>query len=269
MKCLKFFLVASMLLLASGCNEVTNTSQTSSVQIDVADTTTEAMERENSEIAATDMTTEIAAEISTETAVTEEDKVSVVITTETKWTETTVISTTNMDNFTGAAEDNAVVGDTGLTKAEWLEKAQILYETAAKLNSQYLCSSQVFQYDFSNVHPNDANCYLIPDYTTIEEATKPYYDVFTKKSHAADFSGILLEEDGKLYGCAGDRGADITYQGAKVTALTAVTETTLMFEVTLTYAEPDDATNTTTKTNTFTLCQEDNVWKVDTFTMPY
>lgn len=269
MKYLKYFLVASMLLLASGCSEVTNTSQTSSAQIDVADTTTEATEGENDEIASTNMTTEMAAEIGTETSATERDKASIVMITETKWTETTVMSISSTDNAADAGEDDAVVGDTGLTKADWLEKAQTLYETAAKLNFQYLCSSQVFQYDFSNAYPNDANCYLIPAYVTIEEATKPYYDVFTRKSHSADFVGILLEEDGKLYGCAGDRGADITYQGAKVTALTDVTETTLTFEVTLTYAEPDNETNTTTKTNIFTLYQEDGVWKVDTFTMPY
>lgn len=266
MKYLKCFLLASMLLLASGCSEVTNTSQTSSAQIDVADTTIVNMEENET---ATGITTEIAEEIGTEAVATEGNTESTDMTTAAKWTETTASGTNNMENYADTAENDAVVGDTGLTKAEWLEKAQTLYETAAKLNFQYLCSSQMFQYDFSNVHPEDTNCYLIPAYTTIEEATKPYYDVFTKKSHASDFEGILLEKDGKLYGCAGERGADITYQGAKVTTLTDITETTLTFEVALTYAEPDDETNTTTKTNTFTLYQEDGVWKVDTFTMPY
>lgn len=266
MKYLKHFLLVSMLLLASGCSKVTNASQISSEQIDVADTTI-VNTKENETVA--DITTEIAKEIGTETIVTEGNKEFTDMTTAVQWTETTVSSMNNRDNYADTAEDETMVGDTSLTKAEWLKKAQVLYETAAKLNFQYLCSSQMFQYDFSNVHPEDANCYLIPAYATIEEATKPYYDVFAKKSHTSDFEGILLEKDGKLYGRAGERGADITYQGAKVTTLTDITETTLTFEVALTYAEPDDETNTITKTNTFTLYQEDGIWKVDTFTMPY
>lgn len=267
MKYLKYFLIASMMLFASGCSEVTNTSQTSPAQIDVADVTTK-VDAGTSDEAAASAVTEMEEEISTEMVVTETDTAATTTTAAIQLTET-AITTTSVISHTGAAADIETVGNTGLTKAEWLEKAQTMYETAAKINFQYLCSSQVFQYDFSNVHPEDANCYLIPAYTTIEEATKPYYEVFTKKSHTFDFEGILLEVDGKLYGRAGDRGADITYQGAKVTALTDVTETTLTFEVALTYAEPDDETNTITRTNTFTLYEEDGAWKVDTFTMPF
>ena len=268
MKYLKYFLIASMMLFASGCSEVTNTSQTSPEQIDVADVTTK-VDAGTSEGAAASTVTEMEEETSTEMVVTEADTAVTATTAAMQTTETAITTTGAVSHTTEAAADTEMVGNTGLTKAEWLEKAQTMYETAAKINFQYLCSSQVFQYDFSNVHPEDANCYLIPAYTTIEEATKPYYDVFTNKSHASDFEGILLEVDGKLYGRAGDRGADITYQGAKVTALTDVTETTLTFEVALTYSEPDDETNTITRTNTFTLYEEDGAWKVDTFTMPY
>lgn len=267
MKYLKYFLIASMMLFASGCSEVTNTSQTSPAQIDVADVTTKA-DAGTSEEAAVNAVTGMEEETSTEMANTEADT-TVTATTAAMQSTETAITTTSVISHTDVAASTEIVGNTGLTKVEWLEKAQTMYETAAKINFQYLCSSQVFQYDFSNVHPEDANCYLIPAYTTIEEATKPYYEVFTKKSHASDFEGILLEADGKLYGRAGDRGADITYQGAKVTTLTDVTETTLTFEVALTYSEPDDETNTITRTNTFTLYEEDGTWKVDTFTMPY
>ncbi len=265
MKYLKYFFIASMMLLASGCSEVANTSQTSPVQIDVATT---ANEGTMEEATVSTVMKEEEKETGTETAVTKEDT-EVTVTTATMQSIETAIITTSTVSDTNTVMDAEMVGDTGFTKAEWLEKAQTMYETAAKLNFQYLCSSQLFQYDFSDVHPEDANCYLIPAYTTIEEATKPYYEVFTQKSHAADFEGILFELDGKLYGRAGDRGADIAYQGAKVTSLIDATETTLTFEVALTYAEPDDETNTTTKTNTFTIYQENGTWKVDTFTMPY
>ena len=74
--------------------------------------------------------------------------------------------------------------------------------------------------------------------------------------------------DDKLYGRLGDRGADISYVSAKVTALTASTDSTLTFSVTASYEEPDSG-DTSEQTDTFTLVMERGAWRVGQFTMPY
>ena len=231
----RVLLAAGLLVSLSGCDAISDPSSDIPEQIVVADSTTEPSDAETAE-----------AVIESEPSLAGTESAS----------ETT----------TTVANADALVGDTGLTTSEWLEKAQELYETAAKTMFQYCCTSQMFQYDFSD--SNQPNYYHITDYDTIADATEPYYEVFSRKSHSGDFDSLLLEADGKLYGLAGDRGSDITYQGATVTALESATEDTLTFTVALTYTGTDGE-DTTTKNDSFSLHLEDGVWKVDTFTLPY
>ena len=231
----RILLTAGLLVSLSGCDAISDPSSDIPEQIAVADSTTESSDAETAE------------------AVTE--------------SEPSLAETESASESTSTiANADALVGDTGLTTSEWLEKAQELYETAAKTMFQYCCTSQMFQYDFSD--SNQPNYYHITDYDTIADATEPYYEVFSRKSHSGDFDSLLLEADGKLYGLAGDRGSDITYQGATVTALESATEDTLTFTVALTYTGTDGE-DTTTKNDSFSLYLEDGVWKVDTFTLPY
>ena len=95
-----------------------------------------------------------------------------------------------------------------------------------------------------------------------------YEDLKNYKALYCAVTQAAKEADGKLYGLAGDRGSDITYQGATVTALESATEDTLTFTVALTYTGTDGE-DTTTKNDSFSLYLEDGVWKVDTFTLPY
>ena len=242
----RILLTAGLLVSLSGCDAISDPSSDIPEQIAVADSTTESSDAETAE-AVTKSESSLAG---TESA------------SESTSTQTTLLSETvsTTETTTTAANADALVGDTGLTTSEWLEKAQELYETAAKTMFQYCCTSQMFQYDFS-----DSNQ---PNYYHIADATEPYYEVFSRKSHSGDFDSLLLEADGKLYGLAGDRGSDITYQGATVTALESATEDTLTFTVALTYTGTDGE-DTTTKNDSFSLYLEDGVWKVDTFTLPY
>ena len=243
----RILLTAGLLVSLSGCDAISDPSSDIPEQIAVADSTTESSDAETAE-AVTESEPSLAG---TESA------------SESTSTQTTLLSETVSTTETTTTAANA---DTGLTTSEWLEKAQELYETAAKTMFQYCCTSQMFQYDFSD--SNQPNYYHITDYDTIADATEPYYEVFSRKSHSGDFDSLLLEADGKLYGLAGDRGSDITYQGATVTALESATEDTLTFTVALTYTGTDGE-DTTTKNDSFSLYLEDGVWKVDTFTLPY
>lgn len=250
----RILLTAGLLVSLSGCDAISDPSSDIPEQIAVADSTTESSDAETAEAVTKSESSLAGTESASESTSTETTLLSeTVSTTET----TTTIANANAD---------ALVGDTGLTTSEWLEKAQELYETAAKTMFQYCCTSQMFQYDFSD--SNQPNYYHIADYDTIADATEPYYEVFSRKSHSGDFDSLLLEADGKLYGLAGDRGSDITYQGATVTALESATEDTLTFTVALTYTGTDGE-DTTTKNDSFSLYLEDDVWKVDTFTLPY
>lgn len=233
----RILLTAGLLVSLSGCDAISDPSSDIPEQIAVADSTTESSDAETAE-AVTKSESSLAG---TESA------------SESTSTQTTLLSETVSTTET-------------TTTSEWLEKAQELYETAAKTMFQYCCTSQMFQYDFSD--SNQPNYYHITDYDTIADATEPYYEVFSRKSHSGDFDSLLLEADGKLYGLAGDRGSDITYQGATVTALESATEDTLTFTVALTYTGTDGE-DSTTKNDSFSLYLEDGIWKVDTFTLPY
>lgn len=248
----RVLLAAGLLVSLSGCDAISDPSSDIPEQIVVADSTTEPSDAETAE-----------AVIESEPSLAGTESAS-----ESTSTQTTLLSETvsTTETTTTVANADALVGDTGLTTSEWLEKAQGLYETAAKTMFQYCCTSQMFQYDFSD--SNQPNYYHITDYDTIADATEPYYEVFSRKSHSGDFDSLLLEADGKLYGLAGDRGSDITYHGATVTALESATEDTLTFTVALTYTGTDGE-DTTTKNDSFSLHLEDGVWKVDTFTLPY
>lgn len=249
----RIFLTAGLLISLSGCDAISDPDSDIPEQIAVAESTTAPSKAETAE-AVTESEPVLAGTASASEAADTQT---------TLLTESTLTTTTETTTLANAEE---LVGDTGLTTAEWLEKAQELYETAAKTMFQYCCTSQMFQYDFSD--SNQPNYYHITDYDTIADATKSYYDVFSRKSHSDDFDTLLLEADGKLYGLAGDRGSDITYQGATVTALESATADTLTFTVALTYTGTDGE-DSTTKNDSFSLYLEDGVWKVDTFTLPY
>ena len=132
----RVLLAAGLLVSLSGCDAISDPSSDIPEQIVVADSTTEPSDAETAE-AVTESEPSLAG---TESA------------SESTSTQTTLLSETvsTTETTTTVANADALVGDTGLTTSEWLEKAQGLYETAAKTMFQYCCTSQMFQYDFSD-----------------------------------------------------------------------------------------------------------------------
>lgn len=163
-------------------------------------------------------------------------------------------------------DDNTTIGDTGMTAEEWCTQAQQIYTTAASTYFTYLCSSDGFTYDSSDVIED--NWMRVTSCNTLEEATAEYYSVFAQTGHETDLDGQFRMVDDKLYRLCSDRGADISYVNSKVTALTSSTSDTLTFTVVSTYQFPDE-TEQTTQEEVFTLVFERSAWRVGQFTMPY
>jgi len=153
-----------------------------------------------------------------------------------------------------------------MTADQWVAQAQQIYDTACQTYYTYRCTSDCFTYDNSDT--TEDGYVRITSCDSIEAAEAEYYSVFAQSGHESDFDGMFQMVDDKLYGRLGDRGADISYVSAKVTALTASTDSTLTFSVTASYEEPDSG-DTSEQTDTFTLVMERGAWRVGQFTMPY
>ena len=170
----------------------------------------------------------------------------------------------DMNAATTAAETTAPA-ETAETD-QWVAQAQQIYDTACQTYYTYRCTSDCFTYDNSDT--TEDGYVRITSCDSIEAAEAEYYSVFAQSGHESDFDGMFQMVDDKLYGRLGDRGADISYVSAKVTALTASTDSTLTFSVTASYEEPDSG-DTSEQTDTFTLVMERGAWRVSQFTMPY
>ena len=180
--------------------------------------------------------------------------------------ETTAPAETAETTDAPAAQSQETIGDTGMTADQWVAQAQQIYDTACQTYYTYRCTSDCFTYDNSDT--TEDGYVRITSCDSIEAAEAEYYSVFAQSGHESDFDGMFQMVDDKLYGRLGDRGADISYVSAKVTALTASTDSTLTFSVTASYEEPDSG-DTSEQTDTFTLVMERGAWRVSQFTMPY
>lgn len=154
-----------------------------------------------------------------------------------------------------------IFGAEGRTEAEWLTLGQELYMEGCELAFRYLCTGSEFPFDRANLEIIDRT-YFLTVYTSFEEATEPYYELFSKKIHESDFEGLLLEQDGRLYAARAARGMDVTYLSSQVTELVSVTNTEVRYRVTAEYEE-------STAVYDFTLVPEDGLWKIGEFTLPY
>ena len=224
-----FAALCTMAALMTGCTDVSDGSQT---QVDMNAATTAA---------------ETTAETDTDLSASEEESTA---------------ETTDAP----AAQSQETIGDTGMTADQWVAQAQQIYDTACQTYYTYRCTSDCFTYDNSDT--TEDGYVRITSCDSIEAAEAEYYSVFAQSGHESDFDGMFQMVDDKLYGRLGDRGADISYVSAKVTALTASTDSTLTFSVTASYEEPDSG-DTSEQTDTFTLVMERGAWRVSQFTMPY
>ncbi|MBQ8725470.1 MAG: hypothetical protein IJY74_07390 [Oscillospiraceae bacterium] len=154
-----------------------------------------------------------------------------------------------------------IFGAEGRTKDEWLTLGQELHMEACELAFRYLCTGSEFPFDRANLEIIDRT-YFLTIYTSFEEATAPYYELFSRSHHSNDFDGLLLEQDGRLYAARAARGMDVTYLSSEVSELVSVTNTEVRYRVTVEYED-------STETYDFTLVPEDGFWKIGEFTLPY
>jgi hypothetical protein len=181
-------------------------------------------------------------------------------------TGTTTSSASSGANGSGNSADTTpaegIYGAAGKTETEWMALAQDLYKEAMDLSYRYLCGGgSVFPFDAENLEVIDKT-YFLTTCTSFDDATAPYYEVFSKAEHADDFDGILLEQDGRLYAARVARGMDISYLSSEVQALVSVSETEVRFTVCSEYEDGEVLTD-------LTLVPEDGTWKVGEFTLPY
>ncbi|MBQ8514190.1 MAG: hypothetical protein IJ496_02215 [Ruminococcus sp.] len=160
---------------------------------------------------------------------------------------------------TGPAE--GIYGAQGRTEEEWLVLGQEMYQQAMELSFRFLCTGSEFPFDMDNLEIIDRT-YFRTTCISYEEATAPYYELFSRMHHENDFDGLLMEQDGVLYAARAARGMDISYISSEVTELVSVSESEVVFNVHTEYEESEI-------TGTFTLVPEDGFWKVGVFTLPY
>lgn len=154
-----------------------------------------------------------------------------------------------------------IFGAEGRTESEWLAAAQQLYKDGCDMAFRYLCTGSEFPFDRANLEIIDKT-YFLTTCASFDEATKPYYELFSREYHANDFEGLLLEQNGRLYAARAARGMDMTYLSSEVEKLVSVSDKEIVFSVLVEYED-------TTTEMEFSLVPEDGVWKIGRFTLPY
>lgn len=147
------------------------------------------------------------------------------------------------------------------TEAEWIADAQALYKEGCDVAFRYLCTGSEFPFDRENLEIIDKT-YFLTTCLSFEEATAPYYRLFSREYHGNDFDGLLVSQNGRLYAARSARGMDMTYISSDVKHLMSLSENEAVFSVLLEYEDHED-------TAEFTLVREDGEWKIGKFTLPY
>jgi len=78
-----------------------------------------------------------------------------------------------------------------------------------------------FQFDRDNLEILDKT-YFLTTCTSFEDATSPYYEIFSREYHGSDFDDLLVSQNGKLYAARFARGMDMTYISSEVESLKSV-----------------------------------------------
>lgn len=154
-----------------------------------------------------------------------------------------------------------IFGAQGKTESEWLAAAQELYKEGCDVAFRYLCTGSEFPFDMENLEIIDKT-YFLTTCNSFEEATEPYYQLFSREYHGNDFDGLLLVQNGRLYAARSARGMDMTYLSSEVKKLVSVSDTEIVFSVLVEYEDSET-------TAEFTLVPEDGMWKIGKFTLPY
>ncbi len=154
-----------------------------------------------------------------------------------------------------------VFGAQGKTDSEWLAFGQELYKEGCDTAFRFLCTGSQFPFDRQNLEIIDKT-YFLTTCSSFDDATAPYYKIFSRQYHSNDFDGLLVESGGRLYAARAARGMDMTYLSSEVDKLVEVTDTEIIFSVIMEYEDCET-------TAEFTLVPEDGEWKIGKFTLPY
>lgn len=156
---------------------------------------------------------------------------------------------------------NGAMDISGKSETEWIAEAQELYKEGCDIAFRYLCTGSEFPFDRDNLEILD-KAYFLTTCTSFEEATAPYYEIFSREYHGNDFDGLLVSQNGKLYAARSARGMDMTYLSSEVESLKSVSDKEIVFNVVIEYEDSET-------TAEFTLVPEDGIWKIGKFTLPY
>lgn len=168
----------------------------------------------------------------------------------------------NTDSHTHTVPNNDISIDMQeKTEAEWIADAQALYKEGCDVAFRYLCTGSEFSFDMENLEIIDKT-YFLTTCTSFEEATAPYYRLFSREYHKNDFEELLISQNGRLYAARSARGMDMTYISSEVKHLMSLSENEAVFSVLLEYEDHEDKAE-------FTLVLEDGEWKIGKFTLPY
>ena len=236
--------VLSCACLMSGCTNISETESSAQTTVEMEVSQTE--------------TSVTASDADTETETETETKTEAALTDTASETQTSAVTT--------AAAGGDVVGNTGMTSAQWCKKAQQMFDSAASVYFTYHCTSDSFTYDESDTL--GGGWYRVTSCDSIKAAEADYFAVFAPSVHSGDLADQFQEQDEKLYRCCGDRGADITYTSTEITEMTAGSDSSVSFTAVSTYTDPDSG-EVTTQSNAFSLIYEDGAWLVGTFILPY
>lgn len=120
--------VLSCACLMSGCTNISETESSAQTTVEMEVSQTE--------------TSVTASDADTETETETETKTEAALTDTASETQTSAVTT--------AAAGGDVVGNTGMTSAQWCKKAQQMFDSAASVYFTYHCTSDSFTYDESD-----------------------------------------------------------------------------------------------------------------------
>lgn len=177
------------------------------------------------------------------------------------------------ESSSDAASSTQAAETSELSDDMLIAEAQELYETACMTSWKFHVGCP-YSLDYNTTIENSMGWqfYLITDedINSLADVEEDYCRVFSSE-YPNDLSEVFIEQDGRVYALAGERGSDIYYVGSEVTAIKERSDHEIVFSVDVHYSG-DDYTGDTpyTETQDFSVVIADNgSWRAGQFTLPY
>ncbi len=157
--------------------------------------------------------------------------------------------------------------------AQLIADAEALFLKACETNWNYHVGCP-YPLDYASYIENEYGWqfFLVTEngVNSIADVEADYYKVFSD-TYENDLNEIYMESDGRVYALDGERGADIFYQGSRITGITEKNDTEIFFTVENSYSGDDfDPNAAYTETKAFSVViHEDGSLRVGEFSLPY